>query len=321
MEPQIEEKKEDIKILLLCCSRFAFPAIHHFAYFNQLGAVLIPDHLNELIEQAKDMLKSTGIPVITSGKKELEEKACAAIEQYRINLGLVITFSFMIPRKVFSLPAKGFFNIHPGPLPAYRGADPIFHQVKNREKYAGVAIHKVDEGTDSGDVVLQEKIPLHSDDTYGLLSEKLALLAVKLTGTLINILSMGFAAPAKPQDESRAHYYPKQSEKELAIDWLTQDAHSIMALINACNPHNKGAASKINAKLIRLLQSESIPYGHSEPQLPGTILSLNDEYMDIAVIGGQALRVKFIFIEEGFLTPGPLRQLGLAPGMRFENIY
>lgn len=321
MEPQIEEKKEDIKILLLCCSRFAFPAMQQLAYFNQLGAVLIPAHLEEMIEQTKDLLKSTGIPVITSTKNEFEEKACSAINQYQVNLGLVLTFSFIIPSKVFSLPMKGFFNVHPGPLPAYRGADPIFHQVKNREKYAGVAIHKVDDGADSGDIVLQERIPLHADDTYGLLSEKLAALAVKLTGTLVNVLSMGFPAPAKPQDESKAHYYPKQSNKELAIDWHTQDADSIIALINACNPHNKGAATKINAKLIRLLQSENIPYDHDEPQPPGTILYLDDEYMDIAVIGGQALRVRFIYVEEGFLTPDTLRKLGLAPGMRFENIY
>ncbi|MBK8608714.1 MAG: hypothetical protein IPL84_01850 [Chitinophagaceae bacterium] len=321
MEPTIEEKKEDIKALLLCCSRFAFPVIQQLAYFGQLGAVLIPDHCPEIIEEIREMLKATDIPVIESSKTAFEEKACSAIEQYQVNLGLVLTFSFMIPRTVFSLPAKGFFNVHPGPLPAYRGADPIFHQVKNREKYAGLAIHKVDAGADSGDIVLQEKIPLHTDDTYGILSEKLAVLAVKLTGTLIHILSMGFAAPSKPQDESKAHYYPKQSNEELTIDWLTQDAASIIALINACNPHNKGAATKINTKLIRLLQAENIPYDNVEPVPPGTILYLDDEYMDIAVTGGQRLRVKFIYIEEGFLPPAALKQFGLAPGIIFENIY
>jgi methionyl-tRNA formyltransferase len=146
------------------------------------------------------------------------------------------------------------------------------------------------------------------------------VLAVKLVGTLVNILSIGFSAPSRPQDESKAHYYEKQSNEELAIDWLTQDAASIIALINACNPHNKGAATKINAKLIRLLQAENIDY-HDESRPPGTIISLDDEYMDIAVIGGQRLRVRFVYIAEGFLPPNGLHQFGLLQGLRFENIY
>lgn len=320
MEPQIDEKKEDIKILLLCCSRFAFPVMQQLAYFNQLGGVLIPDNVSEMIEETNDMLKTTGIPVIAVSKKDFEEKACLAIEEGQINLGLVLTFSFLIPHRVFSIPSKGFFNVHPGRLPTYRGADPIFHQIKNREKYAGVAIHKIAEDADSGDVVLQEKIPLHSNDTYGMLNEKLAGLALKLVGTLINILSMGFSIPSKPQDESKAHYYAKQSNEELAIDWLTQDADSIIALINACNPHNKGAATKINGKLIRLLQAENID-SDNEPLPPGTILYFDDDYMDIAAIGEQSLRVNFVYVEEGFLPPGSLRHFGIASGLRFENIY
>jgi len=312
---------EDLKVILLCSSRFAFPVMQHLAYFNQLGAVVIPAHCKEMIEETKQALKPTDIPVIVTGKKDFEEQAITAIEKYAINVGLVLTFSYIIPRSVFSLPVKGFYNVHPGPLPAYRGVDPIFHQIKNREKYAGVTIHKVDDDADTGEIVLQEKIQLLSHDTYGLLAEKLAQVAAKLVGTLTTILSMGFTAPSKPQDESKAHYYEKQSLNEIAIDWHTMDADEIIALINACNPHNKGAASKINNKIIRLLQAEKYDNDAAQPQPAGTILSIDDDSMEIAVTKGNLLKVSFIYIDEGFLTPFYLRQMGLSPGVAFENLF
>jgi methionyl-tRNA formyltransferase len=312
---------EDLKVILLCSSRFAFPVMQHLTYFNQLGVVVIPAHCEEMIEETKQALKTTDIPVIVTAKQDFEEQAITAIEKYAINVGLVLTFSYIIPRSVFSLPVKGFYNVHPGPLPVYRGVDPIFHQIKNREKFAGVTIHKVEEGTDTGEIVLQEKIQLLSHDTYGLLAEKLAQVAAKLVTTLTKILSMGFTAPSKPQDESKAHYYEKQSMNEFAIDWHTMDADEIIALINACNPHNKGAASKINNKIIRLLQAEKYDNDAAQPQPAGTILSIDDDSMEIAVTKGNLLKVSFIYIDEGFLTPFYLRQMGLSPGVAFENLF
>lgn len=206
-------------------------------------------------------------------------------------------------------------------MPAYRGADPVFHQIRNQEKIAGVTIHKVDEGADTGEIVLEEKILLQPSDTYGLLSEKLAQVAGKLTATLIKILSVGFSAPSKPQDETRAHYYKKQSLQEVAINWNKMDADSIIALINACNPYNKGAAAKINNKIIGLLHAEKYDDDLDSSQPAGTILSIDDESMDIAVMNGQLLKVSFIHIDEEFLTPFYLKQLGLTKGMIFENIF
>lgn len=104
---------EDLKVILLCSSRFAFPVMQQLAFFNQLGAIVIPSHCNEMLEQTKEALKFTDIPVITTTKKDFAEQAIQAIEKYNINVGLVLTFSYLIPHSVFSLPVKGFFNVHP----------------------------------------------------------------------------------------------------------------------------------------------------------------------------------------------------------------
>ena len=295
--------------------------MQQLAYFKQLKAVVIPLHCSEMIEETRLALKTTEIPVITVEKNNFEEQAMQAIEKYEVNTGLVVTFSFIIPRSVFSLPVNGFFNVHPGLLPAYRGADPVFYQVKNREKFAGVTVHKINEGIDTGEIVLQEKIVLSPHDTYGQLAEKLSWVAVKSVATVVNILCMGFHVHSKPQDETKACYYKKQSQHEIAINWQLMDADGIIALINACNPHNKGAASKINNKIIRLLKAEKYD-DDTEPQQPaGTIVSIDNNCLDVAVIKGKLLRINFLYVDEGFLPPSFLIQCGITTGMAFENIF
>lgn len=314
-EPEIEE----LKVIVCCCSRFAFPAMQQLAYTGQLNAVMIPAAFNELIDEVKEAFPNT--QVIAAEKETFAAQAEQAISEHNINLGLVLTFSYIIPRSVYSLPAKGFYNVHPGPLPAYRGADPIFHQIKNREKLAGVAVHVLDDGLDSGPVVLQEQLALLPDDTYGLLNEKLARLAAKLVATLTKILSLGFTAPSKPQDESKAHYYDKQQLHELTINWNTMDADAVIALMNACNPHNKGAATKINNKIVRFIAAEKQEDEAAVPCLPGTITAIDEESIEAALVNGEILKINFLHIEEGFVTPATLLKMGLAKGMRFENIY
>lgn len=312
---------EELRILMLCCSRFAYPAMQQLAYFKQLSAVIIPSHCKEMIEETQQALQQAGVPVIIATKREFEKQVKDVIDKYNINMGVVLTFSYIIPPSVFNMPAKGFYNFHPGLLPAYRGADPIFHQIKNREKFTGVTVHKIDEGADTGEIVLLEKMQLMQEDTYGVLAEKLAQLSAKLLGTLTKILSLGFTAPSKPQDENKAVYYPEQTLPELAIDWKSMDAMAIVALINACNPHNKGAATKINNKMIRVLCAEN--YGSEATIHPsaGTVITIEDDYMEVATINNQILKINFLSMDEGFLPPYYLRQLGLIPGMCFENIF
>ena len=312
---------EDLKILLLCCSRFAFPAMQEFVFHKQLGAVIIPSHCKEMINETEAALKGTDIPVIIVAKGDLEKKALQVISEQNINIGFVFTFSFLIPAKVYSATTKGFYNVHPGSLPAYRGADPIFYQIKNREPFAAVSIHIIDDGADTGAIVLQENIRLSVDDTYGMLEEKLSYLAIKLAGTLLKIISLGFALQSKQQDESKAHYYDIQELHELTIDWKLMGADDIIALMNACNPYNKGAATRLNNKIIRLLVAGKYDIGAPDQASPGTIISIDDNRMDVAVINNELLSISFLYIDEGFVTPSYLIRSGVRKNMMFQNVF
>lgn len=309
-----------IKIILLCSTRFALPALREFAFFNILAAIAIPRTCDEMIENLDVVLTGTNIPVIELDKETFAERIREAIEENGVNLGLVMTFPYKIPSSVYDLPSKGFYNIHPGPLPQYRGPDPVFQQLKNKEKQAGVTVHKLDEGFDTGPLVMIEMLKIDPLDTYGLLTTKLAYLAAKLTGTLIKLLSLELAISSRPQDETKARYFKRQQAADIVINWQTMDADSIIALIKACNPWNKGAVAKINNQVIRLLDAEKLPGNSSLNKEPGYILAMDENGITVSTIHDGAILVRIIYAEEGFLPAHYLVRLGVVAGNRFELI-
>lgn len=308
---------KDLKIILLCSSRFAMPALKELAFFQLLAAVAIPTHCDEMIEHVEAVLTGSGIPIIKLGKTNYSDLLCEAITTYQVNMGLVMTFSFKIPAAVYQLPTKGFFNVHPGPLPQYRGADPVFQQIKNQEKFAGVTIHKLDDGIDTGPVVICEKLKIDTTDTYGLLTTKLSNLAARLTGILIKLSGFGLAIPSRVQDESHASYFKRQQAKDIMINWHAMDADAIIALMNACNPWNKGAVAKMNNQVIRLLVAEKLSADTTNYKEPGKIISLTENGLVIATLNQEAIAVKVLYTEEGFFTSEKMMALGIAAGQQF----
>ena len=306
-----------MNILLLCSSRFALPSMRDLVYAKQLAAVVIPSFHKEFLEEVLQLLKPLGIPVITVDKKSNEAELVKAIAKYKIDIAFMMTYSYKIPAAVFNLPPKGFFNFHPGPLPAYRGSDPIFRQIKNREKLAGVTVHKVDAGYDTGPVVTKEMIRLDATDTYGILNNKLAELSARLCGLLLRMAGFDFAIPVKPQDETQAVFHERQTSKDIVINWEKMEAADIVALVNACNPWNKGAVSVFNQKIIRLLDVEAVEEAVDETILPGTVISIDPSFILVAAARGSSVRVRYIFTDEGFLKAGLLVNLGITAGKRF----
>jgi len=309
---------DNIRIILLCSTRFALPAMREFVFFNQLAAIAIPSYCDEWIENVEAVLTGTEIPIIEFEEETFDVRIREAIEEHKINLGLVMTFPYKISRAIYELPAKGFYNVHPGPLPQYRGADPVFQQIVNKEKYAGVTLHQLDEGMDTGPVVMCEMLKLDPSDTFGLLNTKLAVLAAKLTGTLVKMLSLDLVIPSKQQDETKARYFKRQGAADIMINWQTMDADSIIALINACNPWNKGAVVRINNQVMRFLQAGKLPGISVEGREPGTILSMEEKGIVVATIGEEVIGVSIIYADEGFLPAHFLKRMGVVEGNRFE---
>ncbi|MGG9962811.1 methionyl-tRNA formyltransferase [Ferruginibacter sp. SUN106] len=306
----------EIKAILICGSSIAIPVVRDMMFHQQIAAVVIPQHCTAFAAQVQLLLKDSGVPVVVVNKKNFVGELQLVIEKHTPALGLVFTFSYKIPAAVYTLPPKGFFNIHPGPLPAYQGPDPIFQQIKNKEPYAAISIHKLDEGFDTGPIVMIDKMHLAVTDTYGMLSKKLGELASGMVTTLLKMAGFGNSVPARRQDHARAKFYKKQSADDITINWLTMDAAGIIALINACNPWNKGAVTHLNQNIIRLLDGDYDALLPLTDEAPGTIISIDEKGMKVATAAGQAMVVRMIYMDEGFLMAGRLKDFGIMPGAR-----
>ena len=312
----------DTKLILLCGSRMALPVMRDLVFLQQLSVVVIPEHCVEFTQEVQLLLKDFNIPVLTVTKKDYQVKIQQAIKKHSPSLGLMVTFTYKLPASVYTMPPRGFFNVHPGPLPAYRGPDPVFWQIRNREEYAGLAIHKVEDDFDTGQVVLSEKIRLPITDTHGILTAKLAELTARMTGVLIKMAALNIAIPSKPQDPSKAKYYKKQGAEDITVNWNNMEPETIIALTNACNPWNKGAVTKINHKIIRILEAEKIQQEvtSNPPVAPGTILSIDEKGIIVSTTQNGRLRLIYIYSDEGFLPASKLEGLGIRKGNTFQII-
>lgn len=310
---------KEIKALVLCSSRFAIPSVHQLLQAGILVAIAVPASADETAEQCGEMVKGTAVPVLRLSATGYEQELIKIIQKYKVNTGLMLTFSHRLPASVYSLPALGFYNFHPGPLPLYRGPDPVFQQIKRMEEYAGIVIHKLDERFDTGPVIIKEKIKIEPGDSYGLLTSKLAAKAAAMLGVLIKMLMLDIAPPLKPQQAEESTYYKKHGAADVIIDWNTMSAEEIAALMNACNPWNKGALTKIKNMIVRLPEGKVIPMPENSAGKAGSVISIADNELLVAALNNKAISISFLHMEEGFFNAGRLSAFGVRAGDCFEK--
>lgn len=307
----------NIKIILLCNNPVAVPGIREFLFHGNITAVCIPEKNKEMQHILNMLLKDTGVPLLLLSKKDYSIQLAVAIEQYKPDIGVIMTFPYVLPAEIITMPAKGFVNFHYGLLPACRGPQPILWHLLNNDTEAGVTLHQLDAGIDTGPVITQEKISIAQNDTYGTLQTKLAYLAAKLSANFLKILSYGTIIPSAPQDESKAAYYNMPGAKELTIDWKMMSAEKIIRLVNACNPWNKGAGTSINNWVIGITEAEISEAG-SEEKLPGTIIFCNKANgLTVQTSDNKKLIINIIYTNEGFFSGWKLGEFGVSAGMMF----
>ncbi len=141
-----------------------------------------------------------------------------ALTGWQPNLIVVAAFGRILPPVILSLPPLGCINVHGSLLPKYRGAGPIQWAIINGETETGITTMLMDEGMDTGAILLQETIPITPHDTAGTLSPRLAELGGKLLVETIAQLKAGTLVP-RQQDSSRATMAPLLKKEDGVIDW------------------------------------------------------------------------------------------------------
>ena len=146
-----------------------------------------------------------------------EAGLCDALEELDADLFVVVAFR-ILPKKLFVLPRYGSINVHASLLPKYRGAAPINWALINGETETGLTSFFLKVDVDAGEIILQEKIPIHEDDTYDSLSARLSELSGPFALKTIDLIESGDYVPL-PQDESLATRAPKISPFDAMIDF------------------------------------------------------------------------------------------------------
>ena len=173
---------------------------------------------------------------------------------------MVAAFGQLLSKEVLDIPKYGCINVHASLLPKYRGASPIQWAVINGDEVSGVTTMLMNEGLDTGDMIMKKEVVLSPDETGGSLFERLAKEGAVLAGKTLSAIEKGQASYEK-QDETLATYTGKIDKSLGRIDWKS-DAEAIERLIRGLNPW-PSAYTKIGDKTLKIWKA-SVYKGESE---------------------------------------------------------
>ena len=207
-----------------------------------------------------------------------------SISSLKADIFIVIAFGQIIPKAILDLPDKGTINLHASLLPKYRGPAPIQWAIINGEKETGVTTMRLDEGMDTGDILLSSTIDISPADTSASLHDKLAEEGARLILETIDRLADN-SFSAMPQDSQRATYAPLLSKKDGHIDW-SRPAAALANLIRGVTPW-PGAYTFCGDMRLKILKATHVNI--ETHQAPGTVLDSFPDELRIATGEGALL--------------------------------
>lgn len=202
----------------------------------------------------KEFARSRGIRVLTPDTLKARE-ALAALRDAAPDVIVVVAYGLLLPPEVLRLPKRGCINLHASLLPRYRGAAPIERAIMAGERVTGVTTMYMAEGWDSGDIILQEEVPVGEDVTAGELRKELAVKGARLLANTLALIESG-DAPRTRQNEMAATRAPRMRPEEFQIDW-SQPARTIHNLVRAGNP-KPGAFTRLNGALLKIYRGRLV---------------------------------------------------------------
>jgi methionyl-tRNA formyltransferase len=173
---------------------------------------------------------------------------------------VVVAYGKVLPKEVLDIPEGGCINVHASLLPKYRGAAPISRAIMNGDEKTGVTTMLMDEGLDTGPVLLRREVAIDKSDTAGSLSSKLAAVGSSLLIETLRALRMGSIKPIAQSGD--ASYAPPLNKRDGLIDW-SRSAVEICDFIRAMQPW-PGAYCFVNKERVILLESQAMS-GNGRP--------------------------------------------------------
>ncbi len=231
----------------------------------------------------KRVAEEAGIPVLQPRSARSAEVA-EALRATEADLAVVVAYGKILPRAVLDAFPKGCVNVHASLLPAYRGAAPIQWSIIRGERETGVTIMKLDEGMDTGPMLLTRREPIRDDDTAGSLAQRLSEIGAEALIEALAAIEQGTAIEV-PQDSALASYAPMLSKAHGHVDW-SLTAREVSDLVRGADPW-PGAATTLRGEPLKLYGATAVD---AEGQGPGVVLAVDDGGAVIAC-GAGAVRI------------------------------
>jgi methionyl-tRNA formyltransferase len=214
-----------------------------------VGVVMQPDKpvgREQRIELSpiKKALIGTKMPILQPARIK-DRQSIEEIRALVPEIIVVMAYGQILPRAILDIPSVACLNLHASLLPYCRGAAPIQAAIFSGDSETGITVMYMDEGLDTGDILLQRKIGILPTDTGGSLHDRLAQIAPEALLESLRLLALG-KVPRVPQNNALATYAPKLSRENGRIDW-TERARVIERKIRAFNPW-PGAFTSVAAK-------------------------------------------------------------------------
>ena len=275
-----------MKTIFMGTPEFAIPSLKVVAKNTDLRAIFTKeDKVNArgnkiIFSPVKQFGIDNEIEVIQP-KKVKDEKIIKKIKEINPDLIVVVAYGKILPKEIIDIPKYGIINVHSSLLPKYRGASPIHSAILNGDTKSGVSIMYIEEGLDSGDVILQESCDILESDTLGTLHDKLKDLGAIGLEKALKLIEAGKVEATK-QDESLATFVKPITKEQTKIDW-NNTKEVIFDQIRGLNPFP--AAHTFNEK------NENIKIYKTE-KLDKEYEGKNGQIVDIINKKGPVVKVK-----------------------------
>ena len=302
-------------LVLFASSMMVIPAINQLLQTGQLAGVIVPNQQEPSTQQLVQQLQQAGIPFQVY-LNEKPDQILPSIDQWQAHVGLIYTFPSLLPDTIRHAFRLGLYNLHASPLPKYRGALPLYWQIRNGETQSSLTIIRTEEEADSGDIVLQQPFPIHPIDTLNSLASTMVAEAPGLILAFLKKLASDELQPTPQGGEPTLA--PMPQPEDLVINWNTMTATEISAIARAGNPQFNGAIIQWRQSHLALMQATPTTrpkYGVE----PGTILHIGEpEGLIVATVDG-ALRLDIILVTEGLFSGLAFAErFSLEAGVRFS---
>ncbi|MCX6174188.1 MAG: methionyl-tRNA formyltransferase [Ignavibacteriales bacterium] len=269
-----------MKIVFMGTPKFAIPS---------LQKILESKHQVMAVVSAPDKERGRGRQITYSPVKEfaLENKLevynpvslndpdfILQLKELQPDLFVVVAFR-ILPKEVFTIPAKGSFNLHGSLLPKYRGAAPIQWALINGDKQTGVTTFFLEDKIDTGNIILQEKLPIDNEDNFGSLHNKMMMLGSEVVLNTIDLIDSGNYSLTN-QNDSLASPAPKITKEICEINW-NKSALEIHNFVRGLSPY-PGAYFNYNGKSYKvyktkLIENDELKIENSDVHSPFSILN------------------------------------------------